>query len=134
MSVDLLTNLVAAGMPVLTQIASNPASIFLQIFEEEPDDFDPELIDDEGYRTLHTLNGKWLFDKSDIEPTHRLDIGNRGNHLLQSFDTSSEMHTAMETATHVKIGTARHIIRREDVTRPTPTDPVWEIYCDHEFI
>jgi len=142
MSAEFLSDLVTAGVPSLTSIATNQEAIELQIVDEDYElpegDEEP---DGDGYETIYTIQGNWLFDKTDTEPTaFSGGVSRRGNYLLCAFDTSDEMAEAIkgnsshDGATHVLVAGKRYILNREDSTPPSHIDPVWQIYCDHDFV
>jgi hypothetical protein len=54
----------------------------------------------------------------------------RKNTLLQIADTSSDLTTAMASATHVSIDSVVYVIRNGDTLPPSGTNPVWMLYLD----
>lgn len=54
----------------------------------------------------------------------------RKNTLLEIADTSSQLTTAMASATHVEIGSDVYVILQGDTLPPAGVNPVWQIFLE----
>lgn len=72
------------------------------------------------FDTVLAIDSKRFFEYSNY----------RKNFLLEIADDSSQLTTAMASATHVKVNNDYYVIIAEDTTAPNSTDATWKIFCD----
>lgn len=131
---DLREGLRLAYTEIMAEFAPGITDIVLQVEDPEPDE------ESDGFKTVYTLHGGWLFEKTKRQPSISTDIRYQENYVLQVAEESDELAEAIagndenQGATHVLIGTKRYILNRPDIVPPSFIDPFWCIYCDHEFV
>lgn len=100
----------AEAFDALTEEFQNGVSVTLQKVSESSDAFEDVLV----------ISSKRFFEYSNF----------RKNTLLRIADTSSQLTTAMASATHVEIGSDVYVILQGDTLPPTGIQPYWQLFLD----